>query len=66
MIYKINIHNYIYQKHFGDVAGAEDLVDGGEFVGLLRGEIGRERAFLGAASPEKLTSRARSDCVQRP
>jgi len=31
-----------YQEHPGDVAGAEDLVDGGEVVGLVRREVGGE------------------------
>jgi hypothetical protein len=43
-----------YQEHLGDVAGAEDLVDGGEFVGLVRREVGGEGALLRAAAAEEL------------
>lgn len=48
-----------YQEHLGDVAGAEDLVDGGELVGLVRGEVGREGALVGAAPAEELARGAR-------
>jgi len=43
-----------YQEHPGDVAGAEDLVDGGEVVGLVRREVGGEGALLRAAAAEEL------------
>ena len=56
---------WTYQEELGDVAGAEDLVDGGELVRLQRREVGRDGALLRAPSPEQLASRARRDCVQR-
>ena len=43
-----------YQEHLGVVAGAEDLVDGGELVGLVRREVGGEGALLRAATAEEL------------
>ena len=48
-----------YQEHPGDVAGAEDLVDDGELVGVVGGEEGREDAVLGAPPPQQLARRAR-------
>jgi hypothetical protein len=54
-----------YQEHLGDVAGAEDLMHGGELVRLQRREVRREGAFLRAPSPEQLARGARYDGIQR-
>jgi hypothetical protein len=53
-----------YQEHLGDIAGAEDLVDSRELVGLVRREVGGEGALLCAAPAEELARRARGHCVQ--
>jgi hypothetical protein len=41
-------------EQLGDIAGAEDLVNIGEFVRLVRREIGRKHTFRRALAPEKL------------
>lgn len=46
-------------EDLGHVAGAEYLVDVGELLGLVRGEVGREHALLGAFPAEELAGRAR-------
>ena len=48
-----------YLEHLADIAGAEDLVDDGELVGVVGGEEGREDAVLGAPPPQQLARRAR-------
>jgi hypothetical protein len=53
-----------YEEHLGDVAGAEDLVDGGELVGIVRGEVGGEGALVGAAPAEELARGARGRRVR--
>lgn len=55
------VHRELVQQ-LGNIAGAEDLVDIGEFVGLVRGEVGREHTFRRAFAAQKLacgTRRAR-------
>lgn len=46
-------------EELGDVAGAEDLVDVGEFLGLVRREVRREHALRLALPPEELAGGAR-------
>lgn len=48
-----------FVEDFGHVAGAEHLVDVGEFLRLVWREVGCEYAFLGAFSTEELAGRAR-------
>jgi len=54
----------LYQEHLGDVAGAEDLVDGGELVGFVRREVGGEGALLRAAAAEEFARGARCQGVE--
>ena len=54
-----------YHEQFGDITSAKHFMNRGELLRFMRGEIGRERAFLGASSPEKLAGGTRSDGVQR-
>jgi hypothetical protein len=54
----------LYQEQLGDVAGAEDLVDGGELVGFVRREVGGEGALLRAAAAEELARGARCQGVE--
>lgn len=44
----------MYLKHLADIAGAKDLVDDGKLVRILRREVGREHALLGAPPPQQL------------
>lgn len=46
-------------QHLGHIAGAEDFVHAREFLGLVRGEVGRERAFLRAPPSEQLARSTR-------
>ena len=41
-------------EHLADIAGAKDLVDDGKLVRILRREVGREHALLGAPPPQQL------------
>jgi hypothetical protein len=61
---EISVMLWEYQEHLGDVAGAEDLVDSRELVGLVRREVGGEGAVLCAAPAEELARRARGHRVQ--
>lgn len=54
----------LYQEHLGDVASAEDLVDGGELVGFMRREVRGEGALLRAAAAEELARGARRQGVE--
>jgi hypothetical protein len=45
-------------QHLADIAGAEDLVDNGELVGVLGWEVWREHALLRAPPPQQLARRA--------
>lgn len=45
-------------KHLGDVAGAENLVHGGEVVEVVRGEVGLEDAGRDATSLQVLAGSA--------
>lgn len=38
-------------QHLRDITGTEDFMNASEFLGLLRREVGREGALLGASSP---------------
>lgn len=46
-------------ENLGDIASAEHLVDVGKFLGLVRWEVRREHALLGALPPEKFAGCAR-------
>lgn len=48
-----------FVEQLGDVAGAENLVDIGEFVRLVRGEVGCEHAFCRALPAQELACGAR-------
>jgi hypothetical protein len=48
-----------YLQHLADIAGAKDLVDNGELVGVLGWEVWREHALLRAPPPQQLARRAR-------
>lgn len=54
----MGVENGDYLKHFADIAGAEDLVNDGELVGVVGGEVGGEDAVLGAAAAEELAGGA--------
>ena len=41
-------------QHLADIAGAKDLMDDGELVGVLRWEVGREHALLRAPPSQQL------------
>lgn len=47
-----------YLKKFNNIASSENPVSNGEFVRLIGREVGRQHAFVGAAAPEGLASRA--------
>lgn len=51
-------------QHLGDVARTEDSVDGGELLGLERGEVRRKRAVLRAPPAEELAGGAGGDGVE--
>lgn len=46
------VHGKLIEQ-LGDIAGAEDLVNIGEFVRLVRREIGRKHTFRRALAPEE-------------
>jgi hypothetical protein len=52
------VHRELVQQ-LGDIAGAEDLMDIGEFVGLVGGEVGREHTFRRTLAAQKLARGAR-------
>lgn len=45
-----NFRRVTYHEHLGDVASAENLVDRGKFMRLMRGEVWGEGAFLSTSS----------------
>lgn len=47
-----------FHQHLRNIAGAEDFVDAGKFLGLMGGEVGREWTLLGASSPEEFAGSA--------
>lgn len=55
--------SFDYHKHLGNVAGAEHFVDGGELLGFVGREVGREGAFLCASSSQELAGCTRRDRV---
>lgn len=49
----------LHLEHFVDIGSAEDLVDIGELLGLIRREVGRKDAIPSAPASEQLASRTR-------